>query len=502
MVWFTMTEPFRTAKGALSLLNEVPAHQSTAVSNLTEDDINHMLSSGFATELGEQSRTGPTVRLFTVDEIHKSRRRVITWPRHSNEIERTRYESLPKVLFPRPDAISAKAARRYAHLYDLTKYFQQYAMPQQLSHLWCFSAGGRHFGLTTVPTGAVGPPLFGHVLVDSMCRWVIAEGTRSGGLTEDDSIGYDAWIDNVRFTSNTEQGLTTCSSLFTLAAARLGVSIGEDSGITTSYDFLGLTYEHTAGFITASSRSIEKLNTFAMLVDKGICSPTEFDKHYSHSVWLSLHMRVPLHPIYHIIKFYRKEIQPATKDKRYDPPRAKFDATVPIWRSITTTLHLWIQTLKSHKRKVIDEDRQFRLLHAYTDASAAGFGLVVLLEDRIWSAAGRWTEAEASLHINTLELLAVKQLWLRLPAVWKLVQESYHGEMPNALRVHVDNSACLSWVRKKRAKYYLPNAILADIDELEHAFLAALGAQLLIVYEWVPSAANLADEASRTWSAK
>lgn len=408
--------------------------------------------------------------VFTVPEVHKERRRIITWPPATNETERRRYAEIGHLQFPKPPFIAKAIDEPFAATIDLEKFFQQFSMPPLVQQRWSWTDGRNYYGLTTVPTGAVGPPVFAQILVEAMCA--LATRTTTAHTT--------AWIDNVRF-AGSRKDVESAAANFRKIAHAINVTIGEDSGICEQYTFLGLTYDHERGTIEASPRSREKLTNFRHLVDAEIVGTEEFEAGYCHAMWLTLHLKVDLFPLFYVIKFYRRMIARPYSRR----PETK------VWNCLKPIIHSWINHLQIHKRTRTPVPYRSDTV-IFTDASDTGYGVVLMHNsEHLITCSGKWTAPEQLLHINIKELLAVKKL-----TACEAIRPHLFGPDKDAhtsIQLFMDNTTAISWLRRRFSRNYTANGIIEDIC----CWLADNKIELSIAF--IPSVSNLADEASRRW---
>ena len=135
---------------------------------------------------------------FSVLELLKGRRRVIAWPRATNAAERRILDMFKHlhcvVPFPKAATLRRRVLWRYAAHIDLTQFFQQSVL--EAKHRFYFAHKGKVDALTTIPTGAVSPPIMAQILL----RACVTLAIRRANVT--DRVVFDTMIDNARLCSN------------------------------------------------------------------------------------------------------------------------------------------------------------------------------------------------------------------------------------------------------------------------------------------------------------
>ena len=158
--------------------------------------------------------------------------------------------------------------------------------------------------------------------------------------------------------------------------------------------------------------------------------------------------------------------------------KGKFDAPCVLSPTAKDEIYWWTQIILNSSRKMISAPAVDYIIH--TDASNLGWGA----HDEDQTINGRWSDSEMTLHMNYLELLAIK-----------LAIKSFlpHKVLVRHLRIMSDNSTTIAYINKQEgAKSTTCNQLIKDIwiicmDKGTHASVAH-----------IPGKQNiLADTASR-----
>ena len=173
---------------------------------------------------------------------------------------------------------------------------------------------------------------------------------------------------------------------------------------------------------------------------------------------------------YFILKFLRRRLATA----------ANLDEQTHIWPCTFPNWKCWKDELLDAKPRVVCEHQQDEQT-LYTDASAAGFGAVLMSSSGTYIKAGKWTPRQSKLHINEKEALAVQEGLSMLD----------RHQRPT--RIFIDNTSVLYALQKARSKNFLMNIILGQAAQ-NHG-------HLITSIEYVESKNNMADYWSRIFSA-
>jgi hypothetical protein len=426
---------------------------------LSADDVRHVRALARLLASVEDKPTGP-------------RRRLLGWPRAMNEAERAILRALEvfhhaKVPFPTA-ASSRDTGMRFdaAASLDFKKFFQQFKL--LVWQFYAFLYKGTFYRLATIPTGAVGPPIFAQVL----SRAILALAIRTTAEAHD-QVASDCMIDNLRLVSDDMHALRAAWHCMLNICDYVGITVGEVSPPahrgSSPYTFLGIRFGTAA---TPSERILAKLQRFDALLSTGKATAIDLSAGFGLCIFASQALRRSLAREYYVIKFMRRVSRASMAHS--------WNRTVVVWPCIIAEWASWIRSLRT-------ESYTPRRPHPftvtmYTDASETGWGVVLIYGDRAWSRGGPWSDAESKLHINVLELEAIR-IGLRLAA-------AILG--PCTVNALVDNTTAISWASRGRSRNYLANEIIKQMGQEA----AALGITLASL-EYIESARNLADKPSR-----
>lgn len=469
-LWRSFTAIYRHEDAVLAIFAErshsldVPA---TASSSLLQGDLEVLLDCGFAVPAHCPARS--YIRIFSVLEKGDTRRRVITWPRALNSAEKALLRRLRTqhfdTTFPRVSGIR-DGARTHSATLDFRKFFQQFCLASACRPFFAFHHHGVDYFLDTVPTGATGPPLAAHILARAMCLLAIRRSLTTA------LVIFCVCIDNIRMASHDLHALRAAWAELMTIIHFVGATVGDLSGpldAPSDYVFLGQHFLHDGTVRVGPKTRAHLVSARGFLASRQPVTVLDVLVVFGRCVWASAVLDLPLHGQYHILKFCRRKA------------RLPLSETILVWPSIIPLWLQWIDTLTS--RVYVPGAHVSDEVVAFSDASSSGWGAVLFLDRGLPSIfAGSWTPAEARLHINVLELLAVKRLFTHAAATLR----------NSGVHLLVDNTTALSWLRKRRSSCYLANAISQDI----HAAASDLGIRLLSV-SWVASASNIADAPSR-----
>jgi hypothetical protein len=412
------------------------------------------------------------VKLFTVPEREKERRRVVGWPRATNAAERkVVQEATYRGRFFKAAEIRDNVKYTYAAQADFKKFFQLFEVSPECR---CYFAVGGGLGLATMPTGGVAPPLIAHTLTSAVAVLAIRE---AGGL-----VVYDANIDNVRFLSDDIDALMRVWNCFMTKCHSIGIVIGEASTVDDirdrrPYTYLGMVFDHVHRRVSQTPKTVRKLqHMHDVFFDGTQRKILDIMCVFSTCLWASTVVDWRLAKVYHVFKQLRRLARAQHKGATV---AVVWPSIVPLWRS-------WLQELAAEEARFVYVSTTANPILAYSDACLDGWGATVFNAAHVDILGSRWTKHERRLHINVLEVLAVK----RFLEQWQPPEQT--PEERTAIRLLLDNTSAIAWLKRRRSATFTANGIVADILEiLESKGLA------IVSTTYVPSARNLADAPSR-----
>lgn len=495
IMWRVSCAAFRSAVAARALHRLCTMKTKPSDASIFGNDIDKLVASGFLVKfrLGVQA----SVRFFTVLEFDKAshglRRRVIAWPEAMNTAERRvldyLYSTLGKVphFFTAAEIRDAGVKHRFAASLDFTKFFQQFCLNRSAAAWWAVNLLGQSYRLSTVPTGAVFPPIIAQLLSTVLLRVAAAN----------EPVHYDCTIDNLRLMSDDLSSLWRAWKRLLGMCKTLNITIGEanppptNTHLVSPYTYLGMEFgqDTTGPYCALSRRSVAKMRSIVCDGELNADTPkpaVDFLRIFGSTLWASTVTHYPLGVLYYIIKFIRRVCHKITK------AHGDLSIEMTLWPAILNTWTSAIETLCCAKYRRAPTPTCTATL--YTDASDDGWGVVVVdhPSSHLLTRGGPWTQSERSQSINLRELRALR-IGVRILCA---MHQAYQNEMPPnstlGVTIYVDNTTALAWFNNGRAKQFAPNALAMEINAL-----LVLNNIALREVAYIPSARNLADAPSR-----
>lgn len=489
---YAMCKVYREEAAAAALYAELPVgHRNEGDAALLGDDIETLQVCEFAAKTStlQCNSTTRTVKVFSVVELQKNRRRVITWPKQLNRVEREHLRTIRaeggQVLFPTIEGIVKNAKLRFSAQADFVKYFQQFPLEQSCRKYFTFGYRGSVYEILTVPTGAVSVPLWAQVI--TRCIALAAIRKSQGQF----AVFFDCVIDNVRFVSDNLQLLGEVWSNFLQICKDLSVTVGVTMPpAANTYSFLGIQFTtssagcciaiaaktHTKLLKAASILRLDPtrrvLAIHEVLAFFGICIFAATVAAATTGGQTVLHSRNH----FMIFKYIRRIGHRTAKIADW---KTALDLPVDVWPCIIREWEEWCLGLAIFN-ELLSPLKVASSGALYTDASDSGWGIVFFgCEGRVFSAGGKWTSAEKKTIIAEREIRATTIGLDIIEAKWPLIQR---------IDLFIDNTNAISWITKGRSRRYAANEMCAKIAH--HKIR-------ITTLTFVASAANKADVFSR-----
>ena len=369
----------------------------TKVSSITAEDLSLLLDSGLY-----QRWEGPVPlisrnnTLFDIADAAKVRRRHIMWPKDVNEaVHRSNFVSkIPDTL----EAALLPSSLKFIKCYDLVRGFYQVSLPA--------SVRAQYAVRVRTPDGAVCTIAPTRLPMGVSYAPDVLQGLLIAIVDEIESTfpgvkGF-VFIDNVRLAAPTPELLESASDYWDRRAEEEGIVYRPEPTET----FLGMDFDFqsTDGDtfpVRPSQKSRDAIQSQRSLLDADSPEFGAVRELFSRCVYAARVMRLPLAKYYAIFKFMRRHLSKGTS------PTARIN----IWSSALGTWKAWIKLILSAKfvAHPVAGDADPSIL--FTDASLSGWGAVLVHDNGIFEAAGRWPRSKPfkSGDMGMLETAAVRR---------------------------------------------------------------------------------------------
>ena len=411
--------------------------EKRVIAELTPDELQQCRLSG----------TGGGLKVFTIAEWLKDRRRIIRFTQRIND--ENSIEDEFKVPLPSEQQLFSRLQHAACACIDIEGFYDSLRLPEAATMAYVFSAHGRFFKLLTVPTGqrhSVG-------LAQLIARWLV-HGVRAP---------TDVWIDNIRIVDSPTFEADV-DSIFSRAAA-LNLVINESRESVkplSSYDFLGVRYNHSSGTIAIAAKTLQKIfqvrSTLSTSKSFAALDQQQALEIFGLFLWSDHIVRAEINrsDFYYIFKNLRRIAQ--SIQQRGAPSKQPG----ALWASTFTTWKQWANLLaRNRPQKVLGAATvSSQRVTIYTDASLSGWGVVIFVGHSKSPSviAGDWPSWVKNKNptINELEIAAIVNM--------AIVTELKPGTM---IDLYCDNTTAIAGVKKGILRnFHESNALM----ELAHVF--------------------------------
>lgn len=413
---------------------------------------------------------------FTVLEEKPTgmRQRFILWTKLANEwVERTGYEARVPLghVSQYLDAVRANCGSTR----DFKTGFFAIEVPANARRWFQFADDkGELYELTRLPMGHTCAPELMHTLA------AVAAGDPLFVTPEHATRGVvvHVWVDNIRYTGPQEAVSRETSRLDGTAAACNITWKPEDSvSCGLKYDFIGVTFDHSADTVTPSAKLVRKLTCLNLNHTRA----GDLESLAGRLLHASAIAGVSPGEYWFALKFFRRVTN------KLNAGRASTEDLVSVPPSVKVLIKRWIADVQRLRR--IDGARNGGAsFTAFVDASLSGWGGVVVDQSTMEvTILGDSWRSRTIQHINVLEAVALARVTEGLPP------HARNGHVD----IRVDNTTVMGVTRKQACVRSKPlnDAVMRALRELRRRHLT-------FSVEWVSTACNPADIPSRTHPAK
>jgi len=415
-----------------------PLHHRKA--NLGPRDLEVLLNEGII-EPCQNPRC--SVNVFTVCEAEKSRRRLICEP-ILNESARHR----PVMLLGDQFSLAPLQADA-AITFDVPWYYGQFVLPNACRPFFAFKsehteADGtiteRWWQCTTFPTGGR------QVAAIAQALSLIARDL-AVLLAGKPPITSTVYIDNFRF-EGTVRDLWHILPFARRALEQLTICFPIVCVPETSYEFLGIAWDHTNKTVALSNRFRSKL----LRIASGVKERMKFHdvlSVFAKLVYATRVLRTQVHEYYYVYKFVRRKSRTHT-----------VNSTVQLWRQLPRLFRRWTEAVLTSPPHALKNPST--AITIFSDASLGDFGYIIIGLGRTI------TFGSAFEHIEDIHILEARALLYALRHVERLVSSELCTD--TSLYIRIDNTTVQGAVEKKRSNSFILNSIIGKIQSVLKKF--------------------------------
>ena len=336
---------------------------------LTEEDINRMIAQQVI-ELTSYDEARGWCRVFTVTEVEKHRRRLISEPM----LNYADYDPGSVHLATAQDILNGVGHHK-AMIHDFPWFYGQMPIPLEARSFYCFAWRGNIYRLCTVPTGSRWTPEFAQAITSSIVTRAtgkIPNDAKPGEKPNECFIHTDTYIDDARVCT-TDDDIELLTQNFLHTCEKATVDVGQTPPIiATEYDFLGVACSHTDGSVALTAKTLGKISRWANVI--ATATPITFRQALSMLglfIFASSILHIHTAPYYYCLKFIRRRAA-ATWN---------LDADAKLWPCAAEKFTQWSNDLVKNIPYKPTLPQQNHPTTIITDASMTGYGLSGLIHN-------------------------------------------------------------------------------------------------------------------------
>jgi len=460
----------------VACLDQSVLQTTPLVADIAPADIPALLWAGLIEE-----HTGPDpvrnyCRVFTVNELHKYRRRLIIWPRAINDyFSEPGYIELPSMVQIREGLMGCA----FAATFDFSVFYNQFELPENLRTFYAFkTSDGKTYKLRVIATGQRHCPAMAQALASSIAQHVRTRVPNSVVF---------AYIDNFCIAGATPEIVDMASNIFLDICRDCGITVEVEQQTSSCVTYLGVVYNlsgDTARDPTmeltdkTKAKLLSGINTFAAAafpqpgVPAFTCPIDKVLSMFGVVVWAARILRFPLANLYTSMKFLRRI-------SNADLPTS---ALCNPWPCALKNLCTCAELLRRHPPAPFPLSAATASWTLFSDACLSGYGAVLCAGSDINIISGRFSDVE---DIQILETRALLYAVQALP-----FQES----TKQPICIVVDNTSLQGGINKTWHRNFVVNSSILAIFRL----LETKGYSL-VSCTYIRSSENPADPPSRLY---
>jgi hypothetical protein len=459
-------------------------HRRIAPAMVAEHDIDLLLTKCRIRETQEHLIRCWVV-VFCVMEWAKERRRLITEPWLNDVCVDDSFWDTFLGLPTTEDAIQG-VLYEGAVLADYPWFYGQIPLEPAAQYFFGFKAfyrgKMRFFVLCSAPTGGRWMPGIAQAVSRTITASVVDDVEQVCDGAFQGLIDESAYIDNSRFVG-VMQCLEPAATLFVAKAKSWGLYLNQvPTEQAVRYVFLGIEFDHVQQTVALSPAQRQKM--LDTTVPYG-ATLRDILRIVGSLVFASKVMDVALAHGYHIFKFLRRRIHAA------EIQGEGLDVDSYPWKCVTSAVAAWRDRILFKRLRQVRSatvTTKSNTWTMFTDASLNGWGVTVCYKEvHIAAGYGQFVQDEPICVLEARALLY--GISFMVGAVLKETQRSNH------CYCFIDNTVLLGALHKTWSKNYHMNAVLQNIQRE----MSRVAGVTTFTFEYVPSAANLADTLSRIY---
>ena len=443
-----LTDPARYDLG----LVPPPVGPSASISSA---DLDQLKSCSFVKRVRREEVRG-WIKVFTVMERKKERRRVICWPRDLNDALRNLGYSGERMQLGTVDQHAAKTHNgKFGAVLDLRLAYWQLPLDEEVALHFCFEGPDEEvYAFCVLPMGFVPAAEIQQAVTKSLC----------GAAIENP----DVYIDGIRVVHDDPQTIDRFIEETLERAREVGATFGDVGKPAPSYDWVGLSVNHAHGTVACTQALLDKIAVSAGTIDEW----TVKDALRAASLlrFASAILRAPLTQFYWALKFISRV-----------STRSDYSQVARVWPSARSSFSRWFEFVARNVPTVpLATPSSSPSAVLFTDATPIRWGAVLLRDSLFFVAGGAFVSPPSS--INVAETLAVAFAWAWAgPAL-----------VGADVALFIDNTSAKAAVSKGYSRVAQINLATDEFDQLLRLFPPRS-----LAVRRVDSAANLSDGPSR-----
>ena len=381
------------------------SNRTPAAAALSLEDVEALLEHGVIEEARLEDVRG-SVRMFTVPEPKKQRRRAIKHTKGCNDALGA--ATLEGVRFPsKSDIVGMVHKGSHFISLDFAAYYDQFKYAEEIRDRFCFTDElGHCWRLRTLAMGQRQAVDVAHAATERM-------------LDFEKTCSQYAVIDNVALVGRKDE-VERDATTFIDRAISVGATFNEDISapralVTTKGEWCGIELDFDLKTVRLAAKTVHK--TRATWEKRHTWTYRQFAAHIGLLFWSLGILDIPMQRFYPLLQFVREVGKLLTQQPLL------WDTAINVWPSAHDSLAEWTQLVFANAARAVPKDQPPSLFVA-TDASRWGWGFVA--HDALTGAVSihgeRWNFAFRRAHYAKLAHSSFAEPWAIINAMCRLLK--------------------------------------------------------------------------------
>jgi hypothetical protein len=358
---------------------------------ITLTDLSLLKEHNFIAKVSQDDVKG-WMKVFSVVERAKARRRIICWSKTLNEVLKSQGYSGASMKLGSPASHAARVHEgKFGATMDLKLAYWQLPLSEDVSRFFCFiGPDGEIYRFLVLPMGFVPAAEIQQAVTSLICAPSEVSPSHVGKP--------DVYLDGIRIVGDKPEDLDAFIDATLERAASFRATFGEIVRPTESYKWLGVMYDHNTRTVRCTDKTLSKIAALSATIAHW--SLRDALRAASLLRFASATLRAPLAQYYWALKFLARA---ASRDD--------LDAPVNVWPCALPAFQHWFAFVATNHPVTPLADCPSPNAVLFTDATPSRWGAVLILGNVFYIAGSAFVARPSSINVAETEAVAFAWAW-------------------------------------------------------------------------------------------